>query len=151
MVWLPHNSPINVGRWIIPSNTMDCFWSCPSYHTLELVSRVIHFRKFLWVWWFWWDGNRCRRFTLPGPDYFDEEAKCYGWLFEFFQVTFCHSKQCGRWLWQNFNNLLLILPPWQNHLVAAVSLVFEGHCCAWQYESFPFKFFHKYNNKVLIN
>ena len=26
--------------------------------------------------------------TLPGPDYFDEEAKCYGRLFEFCWVTF---------------------------------------------------------------
>jgi hypothetical protein len=33
--------------------------------------------------------------SLPGPDYFDEEAKCYSRLFEFFQVTFCHSKQWG--------------------------------------------------------
>jgi len=34
--------------------------------------------------------------ALPGPDYFDEEAKCYGRLFEFCQVTFCHSRQWGR-------------------------------------------------------
>jgi len=34
--------------------------------------------------------------TLPGPDYFDEEAKCYSKLFEFFQVIFCRSKQWGR-------------------------------------------------------
>ena len=34
--------------------------------------------------------------TLPGPDYFDEEAKCYSRLFEFCQVTFCHSRQWGR-------------------------------------------------------
>ena len=33
--------------------------------------------------------------TLPGPDYFDEEAKCYGRLFEFCQVTFCYSRQWG--------------------------------------------------------
>jgi hypothetical protein len=32
---------------------------------------------------------------LPGPDYFDEEAKCYSRLFEFCQVTFCHSR---RWV-----------------------------------------------------
>ena len=31
--------------------------------------------------------------SLPGPNYFDEEAKCYGRLFEFCQVTFCHSRQ----------------------------------------------------------
>ena len=36
------------------------------------------------------------KYTLPGPDYFDEEAKCYGRLFEFCQVTFCHSRQWGR-------------------------------------------------------
>jgi len=30
-------------------------------------------------------------YILPGPDYFDEEAKCYSRLFEFCQVTFCHS------------------------------------------------------------
>jgi len=29
------------------------------------------------------------RISLPGPDYFDEEAKCYSRLFEFCQVTFC--------------------------------------------------------------
>ena len=34
--------------------------------------------------------------TLLGPDYFDEEAKCYSRLFEFCQVTFCHSRQWGR-------------------------------------------------------
>ena len=33
--------------------------------------------------------------TLLGPDYFDE-AKCYGRLFEFCQVTLCHSRQWGR-------------------------------------------------------
>jgi len=31
--------------------------------------------------------------ALPGLDYFDEEAKCYSRLFEFCQVTFCHSRQ----------------------------------------------------------
>jgi len=36
------------------------------------------------------------RKTLPGPDYFDEEAKCYSRLFESFQVTFCRSRQWGR-------------------------------------------------------
>ena len=34
--------------------------------------------------------------SLPGPDYFDEAAKCYGRLFEFCQVTFCYSRQWGR-------------------------------------------------------
>ena len=34
--------------------------------------------------------------SLPGPDYFDEEAKCYGRLFEFCRVTFCHSRQWDR-------------------------------------------------------
>jgi len=41
-------------------------------------------------------------FTLPGPDYFDEEAKCYGRLFEFCQVTFCHSRQWARMTLANF-------------------------------------------------
>ena len=34
--------------------------------------------------------------TLPGPDYFDEEAKCYGRLFECCRVTFWRSRQWGR-------------------------------------------------------
>ena len=54
------------------------------------------------------------------PDYFDEEAKCYGRLFEFCQVTFCLPDSGVAWLWQNFNNLLSILPPRQNNPVAAV-------------------------------
>jgi len=59
--------------------------------------------------------------ALPGPDYFDEAAKCYGGLFEFCQVTFCQVTFChSRRLWQNFNNLLSILPPQQNNPVAAV-------------------------------
>ena len=37
-----------------------------------------------------------RSYSLPGLDYLDEEAKCYGRLFEFCQVTFCHSRQWGR-------------------------------------------------------
>ena len=53
--------------------------------------------------------------TLPGPDNFDE-AKCYDRLFEFFQVTFYHSRQ-----WDC--NLLSILPPRQNtNPVATVRL-----------------------------
>ena len=39
---------------------------------------------------------RFRSHSLLGPDYFDEEAKCYGRLFEFCRVTFCHSRQWGR-------------------------------------------------------
>ena len=41
-------------------------------------------------------AGRPLRTPLPGPDYFDEEAKCYGRLFEFYQVTFCYSRQWGR-------------------------------------------------------
>jgi len=59
--------------------------------------------------------------TLLGLDYFDEEAKCYGRLFEFCQVTFCRSRQWGRCLWQNFNNLPSILPPPQNNPAAVIT------------------------------
>ena len=50
-------------------------------------------------------GGRWERFpgkaTLPGPDHFDEEAKYYGRLFEFCQVTFCCYSRVACQLWQN--------------------------------------------------
>jgi hypothetical protein len=49
--------------------------------------------------------------ALPGPDYFDEEAN-YSRLFEFCQVTFCHSRQ-----WPGSRDF------WQNNLVAAVKVI----------------------------
>jgi hypothetical protein len=41
------------------------------------------------------DSSPNKTYALPGPDYFDEEAKCYSRLFEFCEVTFCHSRQRG--------------------------------------------------------
>jgi len=58
---------------------------------------------------------------LPGPDYFDEEAKFYGRLLNFAKSHFAVPDSGVACLLQNFNNLPSILPLRQNNLVAAVS------------------------------
>ena len=58
--------------------------------------------------------------ALPGPDYFDQETKFYSGLFEFCQVTFCNSRQSHDFGKILHNNLVSILPPWQNNPIATV-------------------------------
>jgi len=66
-----------------------------------------------------------KKATLPGPDYdFDDKAKCYR---NFAKSHFAIPNSAVACLWQNVNNLLSILPPQQNNLVAVVRIQYRGN------------------------
>jgi len=76
------SSDMNLGRqWV------DCRLRLPHVYAIRSPSEVLQLDAAF-------DGTEWPS-TLPGPDYFDEEAKCYSRLFEFCQVTFCRSRQWG--------------------------------------------------------
>ena len=61
--------------------------------------------------------------ALPGPDYFDEEAKCYLGCLNFAKSHFAVPDSEVACFWQNINKLPSILPPRQNNPVAAVMML----------------------------
>ena len=70
--------------------------------------------------------------ALPGPDYFDEEAKCYLGCLNFAKSHFAVPDSEVACFWQNINKLPSILPPRQNNPVAAVMMLDAAEGTAFQ-------------------